>query len=199
MRIGQSNNGSYDGFIEMISKMSGKNNFINNFLQEEEEEIFGSANGNYNGNTIEDVLSGHIKNSYGIEGMDITGRNDYKRTVKVSDKAINNVIDDVKKEFYKYGGMSGDNMAEHDAYTAKIQSYIKTVNIKDRASAAWTLDQIHLDLACTIKQKVQEKDPSWQPGMAISSDILDEIFSDESIMSRYTNKTSRYKGIDIKI
>ena len=37
------------------------------------------------------------------------------------------VFEDVKKEFYKYGGMSGDSAAETDAYFDKIHSYVKTL------------------------------------------------------------------------
>ena len=51
-------------------------------------------------NTIKDLLSGHFKNSYGVEGMDITGRSDWKRIVPVSDEMKNHVLADVKKAFY---------------------------------------------------------------------------------------------------
>ena len=34
----------------------------------------GASKGNYCGNTIDDLRSGHFKNSYGVEGMGITGR-----------------------------------------------------------------------------------------------------------------------------
>lgn len=46
--------------------------------------LFGSgvSKGNYCGNTIDDLRSGHFKNSYGVEGMGITGRKDWKRIVK---------------------------------------------------------------------------------------------------------------------
>lgn len=36
-------------------------------------------------NTIDDLLSGHFKDSYGAEGMGITGKTDWKRIVNVSE------------------------------------------------------------------------------------------------------------------
>ncbi len=146
--------------------------------------------GYYCGNTINDLRSGHFKNSYGVEGMNITGRTDWKRIVDVSDEMKAHVLKDVKMGYYKYGGMSGDNKAEEDAYYDKIHNYIKSVNKSDRSAVGWTLSQLHLDLANAVKTAVQKKIPSWTPGQQIPSDVLDEIFADESItsiMSRYSS------------
>lgn len=83
-----------------------------------------SQSSNPNAKAIEDLLSGRRKNSYGVEGMRITGRTDWKRMIPVSDEMKQHVFEDVKREFYKYGGMSGDNTAETDAYFDKIHSYV---------------------------------------------------------------------------
>ncbi len=79
--------------------------------------------GYYCGNTINDLRSGYFKNSYGVEGINITGRTDWKRIVNVSDEMKAHVLKDVKMGYYKYGGMSGDNKAEEDAYYDKIHNY----------------------------------------------------------------------------
>ena len=56
MRIGN----NYQGIMQIFSKMNGgKSN---------------TSKGYYCGNTIDDLRSGHFKNSYGVEGMEITGR-----------------------------------------------------------------------------------------------------------------------------
>jgi hypothetical protein len=86
------------------------------------------------------------------------------------------VFEDVKKEFYKYGGMSGDSTAETDAYYDKIHSYVKTLKASDRSPATWTLSQLHLDLAHAVTTAVKEKVPGWTNGKPIPSDVLDEIF-----------------------
>ena len=92
------------------------------------------------------------------------------------------VFEDVKKEFYKYGGMSGDSTAETDAYYDKIHSYVKTLKASDRSPATWTLSQLHLDLAHAVTAAVKEKVPGWTNGKPIPSDVLDEIFADEGII-----------------
>ena len=86
-------------------------------------------------NTLGDLLSGHYKNSYGVEGMCVTGRSDYKKIIPVSDEMKQHVLEDVKMAYYKYNGMSGDNEAEWDAYYRKNNEYYKTLKKEDRLSA----------------------------------------------------------------
>ncbi len=152
-----------------------------------------------NEKAIADLLSGRRKNSYGVEGMRITGRTDWKRIINVSDEMKQHVLEDVKKEFYKYGGMSGDNAAETDAYYDKIHSYVKTLKPSDRSPATWTLSQLHLDLAHAVTSAVKEKVPGWTHGQPIPSDVLDEIFADESITSMVSGKSGTAEGLDVKI
>ncbi len=152
-----------------------------------------------NEKAIADLLSGRRKNSYGVEGMRITGRTDWKRIIPVSDEMKQHVFEDVKQEFYQYGGMSGDNAAETDAYYDKIHSYVKTLKASDRSPATWTLSQLHLDLAHTVTTAVKEKVPGWTNGQQIPSDVLDEIFADENITSRVFGKAGGTKGLDVKI
>lgn len=155
---------------------------------------------NYSGiNTIDDLRSGHFKNSYGVEGMGITGKNDWRRVINVSDEMKNHVLENVKKSFYKYGGMSGSNVAEHDAYYDKIHSYVKTLNASDRRSAPWTLSQLHLELAGRVTQAVKVKDSSWTAGKPISHEILDEIFSDDTLLQDCVNAISGNQRLDTKI
>ena len=146
-------------------------------------------------NTLNNLLSGHFKNSYGVEGMDITGRSDWKRIVPVSDEMKNHVLEDVKRGFYKYGGMSGNSKAEEDAYYGKIHSYIKSVNQQDRSAVGWTLSQFHLNLANEVSNAVKEKVPGWTPGQQIPSETLDEIFVSERITSIVSGKSSAAENV----
>ncbi len=175
MRIG---NGS-QGIWQFFSRMNG--NKTNMFFG-------GGTSGYYCGNTIDDLLSGHFKNSYGVEGMGITGRTDWKRVVSVSDEMKQHVYNDVKKEFYKYGGMSGNNPAEADAYYDKIHSYVKTLDLSTRRAAPWTLSKLHLEIAGRVTQVVKEKVPGWTAGKPIPPEVLDEIFADENITSMISGR-----------
>ena len=141
-------------------------------------------------NDLEEFLAGHRKNSYGVEGMDVTGRNgDYKKIIPVSTEMKEHVLDDVKKGYYKYNGMSGDNEAEWDAYYRKNNEYYKTLKREDRLSACWTLGQLHTEIANRVSSAIKAQVPGWQPGNPIPEGLLDNIFADESITSLVYGKS----------
>ena len=65
------------GILQLFSRMNGNRANTN--------KPFGNAalsrrSGVGGRNTLEDLLSGHFKNSYGVEGMCVTGRSDYKKS-----------------------------------------------------------------------------------------------------------------------
>ncbi len=139
------------------------------------------------------------KNSYGVEGMCATCRNgDWKKIVPVSDEMKQHVLEDVKKGYYKYNGMSGDNEAEWDAYYRKNNEYLKTLKKEDRLSANWTLNQLHLEIGRAVSSAIKEKMPDWKHGDPVSHKLLDEIFADEKITSLVNGKsdTSKNSGKD---
>ncbi|MCI8805416.1 MAG: DUF3879 family protein [Clostridiales bacterium] len=157
-----------------------------------------SKNSNKNKKAIEDLLSGRRKNSYGVSGMRITGRTDWKKIINISDEMKQHVYDDVKKEFYKYGGMSGSD-TDMNAYYDKIHDYVKTLKADDRSPATWTLSQLHLDIAHKVNSAVKEKMPGWTSGQQIPSNVLDEIFADDKLFNNCVNNLFNKKGFDTVI
>ena len=137
-------------------------------------------------NTIEDLRSGHFKNSYGVEGMLITGSPDQKRIIDVSEEMKEHVFENVKTAYYKYNGMSGDNQAEEEAYHGRLNEYYKTLDRNDRVAACRTLGRLEQKLASAVSDSIKEKLPGWSAGQQIPKDILDEIFADEKITSIVT-------------
>ena len=148
----------------------------------------------YYRNTIEDLYSGHFKNSYGVEGMCVTGRSDYKKIIDVSDDMKTHVLEEVKKSYYKYNGMSGGNEREDEAYARGLNEYYKTLDREDRLSAAWTLGQLSQELSGAVISAIREKVPGWQAGEQIPAGILDEIFSSKAIETILTRKPGEEKG-----
>lgn len=191
MRIGN----NYLGMMQLFSRINGRQTNANMPFVSKTSTRRSSAGGR---NTLEDLLSGHYKNSYGVEGMCVTGRSDYKKIIPVSDEMKNHVLEDVKLGYYKYNGMSGDNEAEWDAYYRKNNEYFKTLKREDRLSAAWTLNQLHLGISNKVSSAIKEKVPGWTEGKAIPEGLLDEIFADESIASMVSGKAQGAKGIDIR-
>ena len=130
-------------------------------------------------NTIEDLRSGHFKNSYGVEGMRVTGRSDYKKIIDVSDEMKEHVLKNVKQAYYKYNGMSGDNAAEERAYQGTLNEYYKTLDREDRLSACWTLGQLGLKLSQEVSDSIKEK----VPGSRYRKDCLMRS-SQETVLQR---------------
>lgn len=150
-------------------------------------------------NDLEAFLAGHRKNSYGVEGMDVTGRNgDYKKIIPVSKEMKEHVLNDVKNAYYKYNGMSGDNEAEWDAYYRKNNEYYKTLKREDRLSACWTLGQLNLEISHRVSNAIKSKVPGWQAGNPIPNGLLDEIFADESITSLVYGESVSKAELDIR-
>ena len=145
-------------------------------------------------NTIEDLRSGHFKNSYGVEGMLITGSPDQKRIIDVSEEMKEHVFENVKTAYYKYNGMSGDNQAEEEAYHGRLNEYYKTLDRNDRVAACRTLGRLEQKLASAVSDSIKEKLPGWSAGQQIPKDILDEIFADEKITSMVTGDIREVLG-----
>ena len=79
MRIVNNN----QGILQLFSRMNGNRTNANKpFGNTASSRHFGIGGRN----TLEDLLSGHYKNSYGVEGMCVTGRSDYKKIIPVSDE-----------------------------------------------------------------------------------------------------------------
>ena len=186
MRIGNNSQGIW----QLLSRLNGGKANMNMPFAGAKRSGAGGRN------TLEDLLTGHYKNSYGVEGMVITKGSNRKRIMPVSDEMKQFVHNNVKDAFYKYNGMSGDNEAEQKRYSATINNYLKTINKEDRSATSWTLGQMKVNFADRAASAVKEKVPSWTYGKPIPSDVLDEIFADESITSMVSGEA---KGLDMKI
>ena len=190
MRIGNNNQGIW----QLFSRMNGGRANTNMPFGSGASARRSGAGGR---NTLEDFLSGHRKNSYGVEGMRITANS--KRIIKVSDEMKQLVLDDVKKAYYKYNGMSGESGDEWEASARIKNNYYKTLKVSDRSAASWTLQKFSQEISRKVSSAVKEKVPRWTHGQPIPSDVLDEIFADESITSMVSGKSGTAEGLDVKI
>lgn len=91
---------------------------------------------------------------------------------------------------------SGDNEAEWEEMDQAKNNYYKTLKKEDRVAAAWTLGQLEISIGRKAASAIKEKVPGWTHGRPIPSDVLDEIFADESITSMVSGEA---KGLDMKI
>lgn len=138
-------------------------------------------------NTLEDLLSGYYKNSYGVEGMCVTNNPNARKIIEVSDGMKQRVFQNVKDAFYKYNGMSGDNEAEWEEMARAKNEYYKTLKVGDRAAATWTLGRLEIGIANKVSGAVREKIPGWTYGQQIPSEVLDDIFAGDAIYQDSVN------------
>ncbi|MBD5549278.1 MAG: DUF3879 family protein [Lachnospiraceae bacterium] len=192
MRLGN----NYQGIMQIFSRMNGGKSNTNMPFGSGASTKRSGAGGR---NTLEDYLSGHRKNSYGVEGMCVTNNPNARKIIKVSDEMKQRVFYNVKDAFYKYNGMSGDNEAEWEEMAQAKNNYYKTLKKEDRAAAAWTLGQLEVNIANKVFNAVRARVPGWTYGKPIPSDVLDEIFADESITSMVSGKSGTSDGLDVKI
>ena len=93
MRIMNNNQGIFQLFSRMNGNRANRNKPFGNTFSSRRSGAGGR-------NTLEDLLSGHYKNSYGVEGMCVTGRSDYKKIIAVSDEMKQHVLEDVKRSSF---------------------------------------------------------------------------------------------------
>lgn len=203
MRIGEINKDNYKDFLNLFQNLQSKTKMTkanSNLvpIQFHGKTLMLNPNSDFAKHIDK---NGRLINSDGMEGMDITGRTDFRRLIPISEHMAQHAIDDVKKAFYEHGGMSGDDMREADAYHQKIKDYLWTVDVDDRAAATWTINQVHLNTANAVKDAVREKVPDWDWGKPIDPKVLDEIFADETITSKFTEgiDVTPPKGFNVKV
>ena len=189
MRIGNNSQGIW----QLLSRLNGGKANMNMPFAGAKRSGAGGRN------TLEDQLTGHRKNSYGVEGMCVTNNPNARKIIKVSDEMKQRVFNSVKEAFYKYNGMSGDNEAEWEEMARAKNEYYKTLKKSDRAAAAWTLGQLETGIGRKAASAVKEKVPGWTHGKPIPAGVLDEIFANENITSMVSGKSGTAEGLDLKI
>ncbi len=119
---------------------------------------------------------GHI-NPYCPEGMDITGRTDFRRIVPVDESVVNKIKALAFESMEKNNGMS-DGKIESEI----IKNYVMSLPPAERAAAGWTLSQISLQETDRLGEYVHQRDPSWNWGKPVKPGILGDYKSGMNIL-----------------
>ncbi len=184
MRIGNNSQGIW----QLLSRMNGgKANTNMPFAGARRSSAGGK-------NTLEDQLTGHRKNSYGVEGMCVTNNPNARKTIKVSDEMKQRVFNSVKDCFYKYYGMSGDNEAEWEEIARAKNNYYKTLKKEDRVAAAWTLGQLGVSIGRKVSSAIDEKVPGWMPGKPIPAGFWMKFLQTRASRQWCSGNPARRKG-----
>lgn len=102
----------------------------------------------------------------------ITGRNDWKKIVSVSDEVKADLAEVVKQDFIS---TNGKGIPEGTRRNDVINKYLSTLPSKPRSSASWTLDRMAGDYGSRLEALVKKNNPNWKPGDAFDTSILDQL------------------------
>ena len=102
----------------------------------------------------------------------ITGRNDWKKIVSVSDEVKADLAEVVKQDFIS---TNGKGIPEGTRRNDVINKYLSTLPSKQRSSASWTLDRMAGDYGSRLEALVKKNNPNWNPGDAFDTSILDQL------------------------
>lgn len=116
---------------------------------------------------------GDFINSYGISGMDSTGKGiSWHKLINVSEEHRQKMFDNVKREFIQENGISnGDTTKRSDVFAA----YQKSVKKEDRLSGTWTLGQYEGQYRAAMYAAVKATNPNWKLGQPFDASILDHV------------------------
>ena len=184
MRIGEINKDNYMQYSKLLSTLTGGkknanapgNVAINRGIGKTDafgqERVFG-ADGYETKESIDRRLKkiqlAHPDGSYGIPGMDITGKDpsSWQKIIDVSDDVREKMISIARKDFVNNYGMS-----DGEEESAAIKKYLWTLPEDKRLSASWTLQQIYRQEAQRLADIVKSKVPGWQYGEPFDRTIL---------------------------
>lgn len=97
---------------------------------------------------------------------------DWKKIVSVSDKVKSDLEEVVKQDFISSNGAYiPEETKRHDV----IKQYLSTIPSEQRSSASWTLSRMAGNYASRMEALVKKNNPSWKPGDAFDTSILDQI------------------------
>lgn len=76
-------------------------------------------------------------------------------------------------------------MGDENTPLVKVKlNYLNSVSKTEHTSAGWTLDQIKYEEAKRLSDFIKVKDPSWDWGKPVKSEILAETYKSPQIDSK---------------
>lgn len=117
-------------------------------------------------------------NSYGVSGMDITGKDPstIQKIIDIPEAARQDMFDTSLLEFIRdYGGMGNGETDRTAVYTR----YQLSVEKSDRLKGTWTLQQYEGCYNRAFYNIVKEANPDWKPGDKFDASIFDGITREE--------------------
>lgn len=121
----------------------------------------------------------NFRGTYANDPQNITNRNpaEWQKIVPVPGKIKQDIINAVRKQFEEAGGMG-----DHNSPLVKVKlNYLNSIPKKERTSASWTLDEIQNEEAKRLRDFIKAKDPSWNWGKPVKSEILAEAYKSPQI------------------
>ncbi|WP_152657912.1 DUF3879 family protein [Oceanobacillus sp. CFH 90083] len=129
---------------------------------------------------VDSQSSPRYPGTYDNDPMNITNRTDWKKIVPVPDKVKQDLINAVKETMEQNGGMRHANEEKDPIHRIK-QTYLNSLPKSERLSASWTLTEIYRNEAQRLVDFVRVKDPSWDWGKPVKTEILEEVYKSPNV------------------
>ncbi len=103
----------------------------------------------------------------------IIGKRGWKKMISVSDEVKAELAEIVKQDFIS---INGQNIPEGTGRNDVINTYLRSLPLKQRSSASWTLDQLAGDFASEMEKLARENYSGWKPGDAFDTGIFERSY-----------------------
>lgn len=124
--------------------------------------------GKYTNSAASAILAG---NTSGTESVGNSG----KAVYKISDEMKSAILDQIKLDYYMYGGSKGTT--DSKSYQTKLNDYLKSLDSKDRTAAANTITKLREELSNQIDKQIKAQLPGWNAGNRVANRVLDKVFA----------------------
>lgn len=133
-----------------------------------------NSEGKYTNSAASAILSG---NTSDVSGIGSTS----KATYQISDKMKSAILDQVKLDYYMYGG-SKNGINDTNSYKTKVNDYLNSLDSKNRSAASNTITKLREELGKQVEKQIKAQIPGWNSGNSVPNSVLDKVFADDNLM-----------------
>ena len=140
---------------------------------------------------------GNLLNSYGVAGMDNTGKGESEyQIIPISEEYRQRMFDSTKREFIRDKGVATGNTKRTEVFTA----FQKSLPIKDRLKGTWTLGRYEEAYWTAMAKAMKDYDSDWKNGMPVNASVLKNV-TRESVEKDLIQNGNMFalKGVDILV
>lgn len=111
-------------------------------------------------------------------GSSAIGTTNNKATYQISDDMKEAILEQVKLDFYMYGGKT-DGLSDSSTYTRKLDKYLDSLDSDKRSDAKDSIAKFRDELSDLVSKAIKAEDSEWKTGATVDTSILNKVFMKE--------------------